>query len=440
MMFPTIFAASTGPEIAYLFIELGLMFLSLAIVARLSEAIGISPIPLYLIIGIAFGAQGVLPVEFSMEFIEAGAEIGVILLLFTLGLEYTAPELASSMRANFRAGVLDIVMNFTPGFLFGLFLGWDVVVALLLGGVTYISSSGIISKLLGDLGWLGNRESPAVLSILVFEDLVMAAYLPLMTVLLVGESLLNGLTSLGVAALTVLVIGSFAIFLGERLSKIIETRSGEILLLSTLALMMLVGGVAQLFEVSAAVGAFLAGIALSSRLSEEVHHLIEPIRDMFAAVFFVFFGLQISPASLPPVLLIALLLGVITAATKLFSGTYAARQLGVAARGQARAGTLLTIRGEFSIVIAGLGASAGVDEPQLAPLAAAYVLVMAIAGPIALRFLPQIMGLIERARRQDFLTTRELKAVSAEERYEQATSTILDRAEVEAVSFDNRDD
>ncbi len=407
----TLLAASTGPEIAALFTELGLIFLALAVAARLCDLVGLSPIPIYLVIGMAFGAEGVLPVAFSTEFIEAGAEIGVILLLFTLGLEYTAPELATSLRTSFRSGLLDIAMNFTPGFIFGLVLGWDFVVALLLGGVTYISSSGIISKLLSDLGWLGNRESPAVLSILVFEDLVMAAYLPLMTVLLVGESIVSGMTSLFIAALTVTVIGAGAIFLGERMSKLIETRSSEILLLSALALMMLVGGVAQWFEVSAAVGAFLAGIALSHNISEQVHKIIEPVRDMFAAVFFVFFGLQISPSALPPVIGLALILGVITATTKLISGSYAARQLGVQIRGQARAGTLLTIRGEFSIVIAGLGASAGVAEPQLAPLAAAYVLIMAIVGPIALRFLNPMFALFERSSGRQILRTMEVEAV-----------------------------
>jgi monovalent cation:H+ antiporter-2, CPA2 family len=387
-------AAASGPEVAFLFMELGLIFLTLTIAARLSQIIGLSPIPLYLLVGMAFGVEGVLPVNFSEAFIAAGAEIGVLLLLFILGLEYTAPELASSMRTGFRAGLVDIVLNFTPGFALGLILGWDFVMALLLGGVTYISSSGIISKLLSDFGWLGNRESPAILSVLIFEDLVMAFYLPLMTVLLVGDSLLSGLTSLVISTVTVLIIGAFAIFGGERLSKVIDSRNSEVLLLGVLALMLLVGGIAQYFQVSAAVGAFLAGIALSRKLSEHVHELIAPLRDMFAAVFFVFFGLQISPSSIPPVLLLALGLGAVSAVTKFFTGVYAARSIGVFTRGQIRAGAMLTIRGEFSIVIAGLASSAAVVEPMLAPLTAAYVLVMAIFGPIMLRFLDPIMNVV----------------------------------------------
>lgn len=409
---PIILAAASGPEMAFLFTELGLIFLALAIAARLSYMVGLSPIPIFLLIGMAFGAEGLYPVEFSEDFIATGAEIGVLLLLFVLGLEYTAPELTASLRTSFRAGLVDIVLNFTPGLVFGLILGWTPVMALLLGGVTYISSSGIISKLLSDLGWLGNRESPAVLSILVFEDLVMAAYLPLMTVLLVGDSVASGVISLGVAALVVVLIGAFAIFLGEHISKLIENRSGEIMLLSVLALMLLIGGIAQRFEVSAAVGAFLAGIMLSRQVSEHVHEIIQPVRDMFAAVFFVFFGLQISPSSLPPVLLLALGLGLIGIVTKFLTGMYAARSIGVSTRGQVRAGTLLTIRGEFSIVIAGLAGLATVVEPQLAPLAAAYVLIMAMVGPIALRFLDPIMNAIQGTGRVNFTQTVTMPTVA----------------------------
>ncbi len=398
---PPILAAAAGPEIALLFIELGLIFGALALAARFCSRIGISPIPLFLVVGMFFGTNGPFPVNFSEEFIAAGAEIGVILLLFMLGLEYTGEELSRSMRTSFRSGIVDLVLNFLPGFVFGLILGWDLTISLLLGGITYISSSGIISKLLSDTGWLGNRESPAILSILVFEDLVMAIYLPLMGVLLVGGGLISGLSSLGIALVTVIIIAVIALRFGGQVSRMVSSHSNEIMLLSVLGVVLLVGGLAQRFEVSAAVGAFLMGIALSQEVSEKVHEIIAPLKDLFAAVFFVFFGLQITPSELPPVLLVALGLGVVSAVTKFITGMYAARRMGVFIKGQVRAGTILTIRGEFSIVIAGLAATAGVAAPGLAPLAAAYVLLMAVAGPIFLRFLDPIMNaILNRGRTQ----------------------------------------
>src|SRR5687767_15240063 len=106
-----------------------------------------------------------------------------------LGLEYTGEELGSSLRTGARAGVVDLVLNFTPGLAAALLLGWDPAAAVLLGGVTYISSSGVIAKGLADLDRLGNRETPSVLTTLVGEDLVMAVYLPLVAVLLLGSGL-----------------------------------------------------------------------------------------------------------------------------------------------------------------------------------------------------------------------------------------------------------
>jgi monovalent cation:H+ antiporter-2, CPA2 family len=396
---PPILAAS-AIDIAPFFIELGIVFVALAVVGRLANRIGLSPIPFYLLVGMAFGSSGLYPLSFSQEFIELSAEIGVILLLFMLGLEYSGAELSSGLRRGALAGVVDVVLNFTPGLLFGFLLEWNLTAALLLGGVTYISSSGIISKLLGDLGWLGNRETPAILSILVFEDLVMAAYLPLMSVLLVGAAMLEGLMSLGVAALTVVIVMFIALRWGQRLSHLMATRSNEMLLLTVLAAVLLVAGITQRLEVSAAVGAFLVGIALSEPIVERVHDLMAPLKDLFAAIFFVFFSLQIDPASLLPVLDIALLLGLITGLAKLVTGIFAARQMGVALPGQMRAGTLLMIRGEFSIVIAGLATAAGLEIPQLVPLTAAYVLVMAIIGSILVRVVnPLVRQVLERRRR-----------------------------------------
>jgi CPA2 family monovalent cation:H+ antiporter-2 len=167
-------------------VELGGVVLLLAILARVAQRFGFSPIPLYLLAGLAFGQGGLIPLVTANEFIEAGAEIGLILLLFSLGLEYSAQELVNSLGSTAIVGGIDLLLNFTPGIAAGLLLGWDVVPAVFLGGVTYISSSGVIARTLDDLGWMGNRETPLVLAILVMEDLVMAGFLPLATVLLVG--------------------------------------------------------------------------------------------------------------------------------------------------------------------------------------------------------------------------------------------------------------
>jgi CPA2 family monovalent cation:H+ antiporter-2 len=378
-----VFAAAVG-GISGVFIELGAAVIGLAILARLAHGLGFSAIPLYLLGGLAFGNGGLLPLRFSEDFVQVGAEVGVILLLFMLGLEYTGDQLRDNLRSGFPAGVADLVLNFPPGFLAGLLLGWGPLTALLLGGVTYISSSGIVARVVEELGRLGNPETPRILSILVLEDLAMAVYLPLVAVLLVGHSFAAGAVSIAVALAAVGVVLLAALRYGDAISRVLAHESDEVVLLSTFGLVLVVAGLAQRLQVSAAVGAFLVGVALSGSLVKRAHRLLGPLRDLFAALFFLFFGLEIDPATLPGVLLPAAVLGLVTAGTKLLTGGWAARRAGLDARAGWRAGAALVARGEFSIVIAGLGVGAGL-EPELGPLSAAYVLLLAVLGPILAR-------------------------------------------------------
>jgi monovalent cation:H+ antiporter-2, CPA2 family len=369
---------------AAVLLELGGMILGLGILGRLAGRLGLSAIPLYLLAGLAFGEGGLLPLVTAQEFIEVGAEVGVILLLLLLGLEYSASELVGSLRSAAPAGLVDLVLNFAPGVVAGLLLGWSVLASLVLGGVTYVTSSGIVAKVMGDLGRIGNRETPVVLSILVVEDLAMAAYLPLLTGLLVGEDLLASALPVGVALGTVALVLVVAVRYGETLSRLVFSPSDEVLLLVILGLALVVAGAAEQLQVSAAVGAFLVGIALSGEAAEAAQALLTPLRDLFAAVFFLFFGLQTDPRSIPPVALAAAALALVTAATKVATGWWAARRIGVGPRGRWRAGTALIPRGEFSIVIAGLAVATG-REPTLGPLATTYVLILAVLGPLVAR-------------------------------------------------------
>ncbi len=134
-------------DVSHIFIELGLAVVGLAVLARLASRWGFSAIPLYLLAGLAFGKGGLAPLELTENFIHIGAEIGVLLLLFMLGLEYSGDELKANLRVGLPAGVADFVLNFTPGFVAGLLLGWKPLPAVLLGGITYISSTGVIAKL-----------------------------------------------------------------------------------------------------------------------------------------------------------------------------------------------------------------------------------------------------------------------------------------------------
>ncbi|PWB79624.1 MAG: cation/H(+) antiporter [Candidatus Methylomirabilota bacterium] len=389
--------AEPAVDVSLVFVELGAATLGLALLSRFASRLGLSAIPLYLLAGLAFGNGGVLPLPFSEGFAHVGAEIGVVLLLFTLGLEYTGAELAQTLRSGVRAGLIDILFNFAPGVVFGLLLGWRPTVAAAFGGITYVSSSGVIAKVLQELGRHNSPETRTIISVLVLEDLAMAVFLPLLSVALTDQTGEAAVISVAVAVVAVAVVLVVALAFGEPLSRAAVHGSDEVILLTSFGLVLLVSGIAQRLQVSAAVGAFLVGIAVSGPFAKHAGRVIAPVRDLFAAVFFFFFGLQIAPGALLPALPLAFGLVAVTTMTKFATGWLAAG--GVGLRGRIRAGATLIARGEFSIVIAGLAVGAGA-APQVASLAAAYVLACAIIGPVAARAADPLANVILKAQQR----------------------------------------
>ena len=371
-------------SIAILLIEVGALLVVAGFLSRFGKRIGLSPIPLYLVLGLLVGSSGMLSEGSSTEFLEVGSELGVILLLVMLGLEYSASELVTNLKRSRAGGIIDFAANGAPGFAFGMVFGWGVVASVALAGITYVSSSGVIAKVMRDLGRLGNRETPTILSILVIEDLVMAFYLPILSVLLIGAGLVQGGITLGVSLLAVVAILLVALKFGDRISRLFSAEHPESLLLGVLGLTLLVAGIAQQVNVSSAVGAFLVGIALSGKVALKAEKLLSPLRDLFAAAFFLFFGLSTHAADMVPMIVPALILALVTMGTKVWSGYWAAKWAGIGVLGRWRSGFTLTARGEFSIVIAGLAVSAGA-EPLIAPLATAYVLLTVMFGPLVAR-------------------------------------------------------
>ncbi|MDP5185476.1 cation:proton antiporter [Blastococcus sp. BMG 814] len=381
-------------HVAALFLELGLLFLGLSALGLLARRLGLSPIPFILLAALALGEGGLVPVENAAPFLEAAAEIGVVLLLLTLGLEFSATELFASFRRHAPSGLVDVVLNGPPGFVAGLLLGLPWQGALALGGVTYISSSGIIARLLGDLGRLANRETPAVLSVLVLEDLAMALFLPLLVVALAGQGPMSAVAGVGLAVGAVLLVLLAAQRHGHRLGRLLSHDDDEQVMLRLIGLTLLVAGAAQAMGASAAVGAFLVGLALPASFAERARAILGPLRDLFAATFFVAFGLATDPGAILPVLPAALALAAVTTLTKIGTGWFAAARDGVAVPGRLRAGTALVARGEFSIVIAGLAVTAGI--PAVGPVATGYVLVLAVTGPVLTRFVEPLSARLVR--------------------------------------------
>lgn len=167
-------------------------------------------------------------------------------------------------------------------------------------------------------------------------------------------------------------------------SKFIFSKSDEGLLLTILGLTLLIAGLAESLDVSAAVAALLVGIVLSGPAAHGAHALMSPLRDLFAAMFFAFVGLSLDPSQIPPVIVPAAVLAVVGIVTKVVTGWLAAKSFGVGPRARMRTGATLIARGEFSIALAGLATAAGFDQ-SFEALAISYVFLLAIAGPLMAR-------------------------------------------------------
>lgn len=368
---------------ATLLLELGAIFAVLTGLGTIARRFALSPIPLYLAAGLALGEGGLVPLPAAGGFVETSASIGVVLLLLTLGLEFSIGEFASSLRRHLPSAWFDLVLNAAPGAVAGWLIGLDGVGILALAGVTWISSSGVIARLLSDLRRLGNRETPAVLSILVLEDFAMAAYLPLLAVLAAGGTFLQAVFGMAIAigALAMAFVVSYR--WGHHVGRLVAHPDNEQLLLRILGLTLIVAALAEFIHASAAVGAFLVGLTLTGEAAERARTVLTPLRDLFAAIFFLAIGVSVDPAALLPMLPVAFALAAVTAVTKVLTGQFAARRDGVARPGQLRAGTALIARGEFSLVIIGL---VGASVEGLEAVATPYVFILAMVGPVLARF------------------------------------------------------
>ena len=376
-------AASLSKEDGLVLGELGSVLIGLGIAALIATRIRLSVVPIFLLAGLFLGEGGIFALELSDEFLDLGAQWGAILLLLLLGLEYSAQELFDSVKARRSLGFIDILLNFLPGFAIGFLLGWGAPGALALGGITYVSSSGIASQFIKDSRLEGNESTKRAVSVLVIEDLVLAPYLPVLSAILASLGVLSGLISISIA----LVITGLALLIGARGFHIphapLIMGDSATLLLTVFGSALVASGVATYFGFSGAVAAFLVGLLLTGDVAIVARVRLAPLRDIFAAIFFLFFGLSTNPADIPGVLLPALLLTALGIASKFFTAWWAVKDLDEK-HAKWRAAALLIPRGEFSIVIAGLAATSAFAV-ELQALTLTYVILTTLVSSIIIR-------------------------------------------------------
>ncbi|WP_222268256.1 cation:proton antiporter [Modestobacter marinus] len=377
---------------------LGGAFLVCGLLARTGVPIGLPTIPLFMLAGVLLGPHtpGFDLVADPAE-LELVGRLGLVFLLFYLGLEFSLDQLASGGRRLGAAAGLYLTLNIGAGIALGLGLGWGVSEAFVFAGIVGISSSAIVTKLLVENRRLGNPETRVILGIVVIEDLFLALYLALLQPALGGAT---GPLEAGVGIATAfafLLVLSVVARRGTRwVSRLVGTKDEEIVVVLALGLAISTAGLGERLGVSDAIGAFMIGLILAATpTAARLRSLTHPLRDGFGAIFFFHFGLTIDIGDVVPVLPQVLLAAATTVLVCVTAGVLAARLHGFGRTEAANIGLTVLTRGEFSLVLASLAVGAGLD-PRIGVFAAGYVLVLAVLGPAAVsvsarlaRFLPR---------------------------------------------------
>ncbi|WP_025692528.1 cation:proton antiporter [Paenibacillus zanthoxyli] len=371
--------------------EVGLAIALVALSGLLAAKFSFSVIPFYILVGMAVGPHAFQIWHLDFRFIESAAliefmgRIGVLFLLFYLGLEFSVGRLVKAGKSIAMGGTIYILINFSLGLVLGWGLGFPLEEILVVAGITTISSSAIVAKVLVDLKRTANSETEMILGIIMFEDVFLAVYISILSGLV-----LSGSSSLGGVLLSALIALAYMLgllIIGRKLvpviNKALNIRSGELFALVIFAILFLVAGFSETIHVAEAIGALLVGLVLAeTEHVKRIEKLIIPFRDFFGAIFFFSFGLTIDPRTLGgEALWYSLAAVVVTLLGNFIAGLLAGRSAGLSPRASSNIGLTIVSRGEFSIIMANLGKAGGLLA-ILQPFAAMYVLILAILGPL----------------------------------------------------------
>ncbi len=365
-------------------IVLGILLLVAYVLGRLGKLVGLPAIPIYMIVGLlASPHTGWFPLNFESHYIELIAVFGLILLLFNLGLEFDQDEFFGNFGKLIVSGGSYILINMGVGLIFGFMVGWGTREALIIAGMTATSSSAIVTKLLIELRRLANTETPMILGVTVVEDIFIAIYLAIVSVVLSGETdFWPVVGKLAVAFAFLVVMFTIARWGGRFVSRLFRTKDDELFTILFFGFAVLFAGIGEILGVTDAIGAFLIGLVLgATKYRNKIEHIAIPLRDVFAAFFFLNFGLALNPAQFPSVILPVLVAVLLTIVLNIAAGQFVAWINGFGVQAGINTTVILQNRGEFALILATLSLAAGLDE-RIQPFAGLYVLIMAVLGPI----------------------------------------------------------
>lgn len=390
------------PHLPPLITDLALILATAGIVTILFRKIKQPVVLGYLIAGLLVGSHfPFLPNIVDAKSVHVWAEIGIIFLLFSLGLEFSFKKLAKVGGPAGITAIMEVIVMLAVGFMTGKFLGWPVMDCIFLGGILAISSTTIIIRAFDEAGVKGRRFVSLVFGVLIVEDLVAILLMVLFSTLAVsqrfeGAAMFTAMIKLGFFLTLWFLMGIFII--PSLLRRFKAHMKDETLLVVSVGLCFTMVAIANQVGFSPALGAFIMGSILAETTeAERVEHLINPVKDLFAAIFFVSVGMLIDPKLLiehaGPVLIIT----IVTLVFKTLGTMAGALLAGQSLKHSVQSGFSLAQIGEFSFIIAGLGQSLNVTSPFLYPIAVGVSVITTFCTPYMIKYTDRAYVLFEKS-------------------------------------------
>lgn len=373
-----------------LILEIGIAVCLVATVGLISNKLRVSVIPFFILIGMVLGEHapdlGVIDLQFkeSMPFLDFMGRLGVLFLLFYLGLEFSVGRLIKSGKSIVTGGTIYVCINFVTGLLVGWMMGMPFAEIMVICGIMTSSSTVIVAKVLTDLRRTANPETEIIMGMIMFDDLFIAMHISFLS----GLVLSGGGSMWNVVGTCLLALGFILLFLilGRKMvpaiDKLLQVKSSEIFILIIFALLFITAGFSETIHVAEAIGALMAGLVLAdSKYIKRIEHMVLPYKDFFGAMFFFSFGLSIDPMSLGGAVMWASIAAALTILGNLASGYFATRISSMKKHATFDIGFTLSARGEFSIIMANIGKAGGLN-PIIQSFVVVYVLILSIVAPL----------------------------------------------------------
>ncbi|WP_163999498.1 cation:proton antiporter [Pyxidicoccus caerfyrddinensis] len=342
----------------------------------------------YILAGLVVGPYVPIPLVANPEVVTTLSELGVILLMFSLGLEFSLRKLFSVGLTAGLTAVIQCAIMIWLGFVVGRAFGWTSRESIFTGALIAISSTTIIAKAFDEQGIKG-RLRELVVGVLIVEDLIAVLLMATLTAISTGAGLSMGALALTTGRLVAFLVGLVVVglfIIPRAVRAVVRLNRPETTLVASVGICFAVALLAQAFGYSVALGAFLGGSLVAESGEEKVvEHLVQPVRDMFAAIFFVSVGMLIDPALVAKYWAAILVLTVVVVFGKILGVTLGAFLTGNGTRTSVQAGMSLAQIGEFSFIIAGLGLSLKATGDFLYPVAVAVSAITTLTTPMLIK-------------------------------------------------------